>query len=89
MSNIDGRRLTAEELTELRIRAVAAVQSGEAPETVVRVMGVSRSALYRWLALYREGGWENLAAHKRGGRPAKLDDSQRQWLYDSDAKPSG
>jgi transposase len=80
---MDARHLTAAELTDLRKRAVAAVQAGESPETVARVMDVSRSALYGWLALYRDVGWENLTAQKRGGRPSKLDHAQLQWLYET------
>lgn len=77
----DARRLSFEHLTELRKRAVAAVQSGESPETVARVMGVSRAAVYNWLALYRSGGWGALDAHKRGGRKPKLSGKQMAWLY--------
>ena len=68
-------------LTELRKRAVAQVQAGESPEVVARVFGVSRQAMYGWLARYRQGGWGALEARKRGGRPAKLDAQALRWLY--------
>jgi len=65
----DARRLTHKELTDLRQRAIHAVQTGESPEVVARVMAVSRQALYGWLARYRQGGWDALDARKRvGGR---------------------
>jgi len=83
MAKIDGRTLTAEQLTDLRTRAVAAVQEGQSPETVAEVMGVHRSTLYGWLARYRGGGWGNLDAKKRGGRPPKLDAKAIQWVFDT------
>jgi transposase len=83
MTNTDARRLTHKELTELRKRAVAAVQNGDSPETVARVFGVNRSTIYGWLARYRSGGWGKLNAAKRGGRRPKLDAKALAWLYDA------
>jgi len=77
----DARRLKHEELTELRKRGVMAVQNGEAPEDVARILGVSRVTIYNWLALYRKGGWDALDARKRGGRKPKLDSKAMEWLY--------
>jgi transposase len=77
----DARRLGHEQLTELRKRAVLSVQSGESPELVARVMGVSRQAVYGWLAKYRSGGWHMLDAKKRGGRRPKLDAKALRWVY--------
>ena len=83
MKTTDARRLTHKELTDLRKRGVTAVQEGESPETVARVLRVSRSTLYGWLARYRNGGWGNLNAAKRGGRRPKLDAKALEWLYDA------
>lgn len=77
----DARRLTCDQLTELRIRAVGAVQAGESPEAVARAMGVNRATVYGWLALYRAGGWGRLNARKRGGRKPKLDAKAIKWIY--------
>jgi transposase len=77
----DARRLTHTQLTELRKRAVAAVHNGESPATVARVFGTTDAAVYGWLALYREGGWHNLNAKKRGGRPTKLTTKHMRWIY--------
>jgi len=81
MKNTDARRLTHSQLTDLRHRAVAAVQGGESPEVVARIFGVNRVSVYGWLARYRQGGWDGLNARKRGGRPPKLDDKAMKWIY--------
>lgn len=77
----DARRLSHDKLTDLRKRAVAAVQQGESPEQVARVLGVHRSSVYGWLARYRNGGWGQLDARKRGGRKPKLDAKAMAWIY--------
>lgn len=77
----DARRLSHDKLTELRRRAVAAVQKGESPEQVARVPGVHRSSVHGWLARYRDGGWGKLDARKRGGRRPKLDAKAMAWIY--------
>jgi transposase len=79
----DVRKLSHDKLTELRGRAVAAVQDGESPEAVARVMGVHRVTVYGWLALYRAGGWGGLDAKKRGGRTPKLDAKALRWIYET------
>lgn len=81
MKKTDARKLTQEQLTDLRKRGVAAVQSGESPETVAKVLGIHRTTIYGWLANYRNGGWHQLDAKKRGGRKPKLDAKAMQWLY--------
>ena len=70
-------------LSELRKRAVAAVQSGESPTLVAAALGVNLRTLFRWLALYRRGGWDRLDARKRGGRPPKLDGRALRWIYNT------
>jgi len=77
----DARRLDHKTLTELRKRAVQSVQSGETPETVAKVFGVSRVTVYGWLARYRQGGWDALDAKKRGGRRPKLGPKEVRWVY--------
>src|SRR6185436_15245305 len=77
----EGHGLTHATLTELRKRGVAAVQSGESPTQVAATLGVNLRTLFRWLALYRRGGWDQLDARKRGGRPPKLDGHALRWIY--------
>ncbi len=83
MNTTDARKLSHKELTELRKRGVMAVQNGESPEDVARILGVSRVTVYNWLALYRGGGWDALDARKRGGRKPKLDAKAMKWLYEA------
>lgn len=77
----DGRKLTHSQLTELRTRAINAVQGGESPELVAKALCVNRTTIYDWLALYRSGGWDALKAGKRGGRKPKLDGKMLKWVY--------
>ena len=77
----DGRKLTHSQLTELRTRAINAVQGGESPELVAKALCVNRTTIYDWLALYRSEGWDALKAGKRGGRKPKLDGKMLKWVY--------
>ena len=63
--------------------AVQRVQEGESPEVVARVFGIGRTAIYRWLAEYRRGGWGSLKAKPLFGRPPKLDGKKLQWVYNT------
>jgi len=63
------------------MRAVRSVQDGESPEDVARTIRVTPRAMYRWLALYRRGGWNALKAKPLTGRPPKLNGGMLRWLY--------
>src|SRR5271154_4537327 len=77
----DARKLDHATLEALRIRAVRSAQDGESPEAVARTLPVTPRAMYRWLALYRRGGWNALKAKPLAGRPPKLDGGMLKWLY--------
>ena len=82
MRKDDARKLGHKTLETMRERAVRRVQDGESPEAVARIFGVGRTAMYRWLAEYRRGGWGALKAKPVPGRPPKLDGRALQWVYD-------
>jgi putative transposase len=53
--------------TDLRSRALAAVEAGESPEAVAQRFMVGRSTVYRWVAAARDGGRRE--AKRMGGGP--------------------
>src|SRR5829696_6848716 len=62
MRDDDGRRLDHKTLEQLRIRAVGQIEHGAHPEDVAAALGMTRAAVYGWLAKYREGGLAALRA---------------------------
>ena len=83
MMKTDARALDHKTLTELRKRAVSRIQAGGDPAEVAGVLGVNVRTVFRWLALYRSGGWHALDADKRGGRQPKLDGKAMKWIYNT------
>ena len=81
MRDSDGRKLDHKTLEQLRIRAVGQVEQGAHPDEVAAGLGMTRAAVYAWLAKYREGGLEALKARPIPGRPPKLSGSQLARLY--------
>jgi transposase len=79
----DARQLDHATLEAMRKRAIARVQAGESPEVVARVLAIHRTAIYKWLAAYRRGGWSALVAKPVPGRPPKLDGRKLKWIYDT------
>ena len=53
--------------TDLRSRALAAVEAGESPEAVAQRFMVGRSTVYRWVAAARDEGRRE--ARRMGGGP--------------------
>jgi transposase len=78
MRDDDGRKLDHRTLEQLRIRAVGQIEEGAHPEDVAAGLGMTRAAVYGWLAKYREGGLEALKARPVPGRPPKLSGAQLQ-----------
>lgn len=81
MRKTDGRKLDHKTLEALRVRTVEQVQAGASPEVQAKALGLRRSTVYNWLAMYRSGGWAALKAKPLAGRPKKISASQLEWLY--------
>jgi transposase len=77
----DGRKLKHDTLEEIRIRAVQRVEAGESPEVVIKALGFHRGQIYKWLALYREGGFDALKQKVAKGREPKLQARALEKLY--------
>lgn len=74
---------TEEKRYEKRITAVKAIQEGENPKDVARILNVPLRTIYDWLARYRSGGWHALREGKRKGRPCLISGPILRWLYDA------
>ena len=83
MRKDDARKLNHATLEALRMRAVRSVQEGESPETVARTLRITSRAMYKWLAAYRDGGWDALKAKPLAGRPPRLNDKQMKWVFNT------
>ena len=77
----DGRKLDHKTLEQLRIRAVRQIEQGTHPEDIAQALGMTRAAVYSWLAKYRQGGLEALRAKPVPGRPPTLSGAQLARLY--------
>src|SRR4029453_11657491 len=81
MREDDGRKLDHKTLEQLRIRAVGQIEHGAHPEEGAAALGMTRAAVYGWLAKYRQGGLEALRAKPVPGRPPTLSGAQLARLY--------
>ena len=73
-------RQSMDEAIKKRLRAGRLLQKGKTPADIARDVGVARQTVYTWKALFDEGGIDALRAVPLRGRPAKLDDAQREEL---------
>ena len=81
MMKMDGRKLSHKTREEIRIRSVKQVEAGESPEVIIKALGFHRSAIYQWIAKYREGGTDALKTKNITGRPTKLSGAQLNKIY--------
>jgi transposase len=83
---LDGRKLSAGALEEMRRRAVDAVESGVPQVDVARIFGVSRQTVGNWVRIYRSKGEEALRPRRRGRRPGEqlaLSSTQQAWIINT------
>jgi transposase len=69
-----------DEATKKRIKTARLLQRGKTPAEIALAVGVARQTVYTWKALFEDGGIEALRAVPLRGRPARLDESQREEL---------
>jgi transposase len=81
MRDDDGRKLDHKTLEQLRIRTVRQIEQGAHPADVAAALGMTKAAVYGWLAKYREGGLDALMARPVPGRPPKLSGAKLQRVY--------
>lgn len=81
MKDNDGRSLDHQTLEAIRIRAVRQIQAGARPVDVAEALGMSKQAVYGWLAKYREGGEAALAAKPVPGPKRKMSGRMIARLY--------
>jgi transposase len=77
----DGRTLTHEQSEYIRKQAVKAVRiDNRSPEEVIKVFGLHRSCIYRWLNKYDAGGLISLDSTKAKGPQTRITEKQKQQL---------
>jgi transposase len=69
-----------DEATRKRVQAGRLLQKGKTAAEVALAVGVARQTVYTWKAIFEEGGMDALRAVRLRGRPAQLDESQREKL---------
>lgn len=69
-----------DEATKKRVRAGRLLQKGKTPAEIAIDVGVARQTVYTWKTIFDEGGIDALRAVPLRGRPATLDEAQRQEL---------
>ena len=70
-----------------RKEVVEAIILRQEPATLIaRVYNTSVRNVFRWLARYRNGGWQALNEGSRQGRPKKVTGEDMAWLYDAITK---
>lgn len=91
--NYDARSLSTEEQFLLRKIAVQRVLDGEVAIEVNRSLGLGGRTIYKWLKLYREGGFEALSPIPRSGRNRTLSELEEQevkrWIVGQDPRQHG
>jgi transposase len=83
MENRDARTLNPDAQEELRRQAIRLLKKGQTQQEVADQCDVSRRAVGKWWAAYREGGWKALVKQRRGrkrGEGARLTAEQEREI---------
>ena len=81
MKKLDGRKLTHEQSEYIRMQAVRAVMEDQrSPEEVIKIFGLHRSNIYKWIKQYKEGGWKSLESKPSTGRIPIVEDKEKKVL---------
>ena len=68
------------ETARKRVRAGRMLRSGKSPTDIAREVGVARQTIYTWKAILEKDGFDALREVREGGRPARLDATERASL---------
>lgn len=80
-SKIDGRKLSHKQSEYIRMQSVKAVRiDNRSAEEVIKIFGLHRSCIYRWLNKYEAGGLDALKSSKALGPETKMTDGEKQRL---------
>lgn len=78
---IDGRKLSHSQSEYIRIQSVKKVRiENKSPEDVIKLFGLHRANIYKWLSKYDANGFEGLKSTKSKGPTPKLTQKQEQQL---------
>lgn len=79
---LDGRKLTHSQSEYIRVQAVKAVrEKGQPPEEVIKIFGLHRTNIYKWLRVFDAKGYAGLKSTKSNGPISKISAKQKQQLY--------
>jgi len=89
----DARKYSTEEQHLIRKLAIQRVLGGEPVALVTQSFGLGDKTIYRWLKMYKDGGFEALAPKARTGRNRKLDpleeEEVKRWVVGGDPRQYG
>ena len=81
---LDGRSIPGPVMDYIRKIAIRAVEeNGYSPETVIEVLGLSRSCIYTWLRRYRAEGLPGLDTRTAPGSTPVITPEMEQWLRET------
>lgn len=72
--------LTSAQKFEFRKAVVTLVKNGQSVESVCRTIPFTTRTVYRWVARFALGGFNNLQDRKRTGRPRKWTPEHAEWI---------